>query len=97
MRAPITCFALCVLASTGLLGATAFAAEPTAKPSRDDPDRIMCRRESVTGYLAMTKKVCMTRAQWAERTRNAQDVGQRMQEGGTVNSCGSADPNRAGC
>ena len=92
-------FAVLILAfcTVAVPAQIAQAAEAKATPSRDDPDRVICRREAVTGYLAMTKKVCMTRKEWAERTRNAQEVGQRMQEGGTINSCGSADPNRAGC
>ena len=99
MHAPALRFLLLALAFAVAAqpAQVAQASEARAKPSREDPDRVICRRESVTGYLAMNKKICMTRKEWAERTRNAQEVGQRMQEGGTINSCGSADPNRAGC
>ena len=99
MPAPALRLAILILAfgAATPMPQLAQASEAKAKPSRDDPDRVICRRESVTGYLAMTKKVCMTRTQWAERTRNAQEVGQAMQDGGRINSCGSADPNRAGC
>ena len=74
--------------------ATAEAA-PTAVPKvtdRNDPNFVVCRRESVTGSLAQTKKICMTRAEWAARTRNSQEGAQAMQNSGHVNSCGSGQP-----
>jgi hypothetical protein len=77
-------------------GTILHAAEPApaAKPARDDPDKVICRREAVTGTLAQTRKVCMTRADWAARSRGAQEAGQQMQQQGLVNSCGATEPGR---
>jgi hypothetical protein len=84
--------ALCALALALPLSAMAETTAATPKPDRDDPNKVICRRESVTGSLAQTRKVCMTRADWAARSRGAQEAGQRMQEAGRVNSCGSSNP-----
>ncbi len=68
---------------------------PSVKLDRNDPNYVICRRESVTGSLVQTNKVCLTRAQWAERTRESQAVGQDMQDRSRINSCGSSAP--GGC
>lgn len=74
----------------------AMAADPTAdeqaKLPRNHPDRVVCRREEVTGSLAQTKKVCMKNSDWARRSRAAQDAGNDMQQRGNVNSCGATAP-----
>ncbi len=72
----------------------ALAETPAPKPqlSRDDPNRVICRREAITGSLSQTRKVCMTRADWAARTRDAQAMGTELQERGRINSCGSTTP-----
>ncbi|UVO54923.1 hypothetical protein [Sphingomonas sp. SUN039] len=80
-----------------LLPATLVAETKTATPAakgRDDPDRVICRRESITGSLVQTRKVCMTRADWIARSRGAQEAGQQMQDAGRINSCGATEPGR---
>ena len=58
---------------------------------RNDPNYVICRRQSVTGYYSVTKKVCRTRAEWILESRNAQDAGRGLQDSGLVNSCSAAD------
>jgi len=41
----------------------------TEKPA-DDPNRVICKSEEVTGARFL-RKVCMTRAQWTERQQQA--------------------------
>lgn len=55
-----------------------------------DMKKVICRREQVTGSLAGTRKICMTRGDWIASTRDHQDVAQRMQDAGHINPCGSA-------
>lgn len=95
MTRRLLALALAVTAS-GVVPFAAYANTKDAKPklSRDDPNYVICRREAVTGSLAQTRKVCMTRAEWVERSRGAQETGQRMQEAGLVNSCGASEPGR---
>ena len=47
-----------------LAGAPAAAAEPSKKA---DPNEIVCEKQEVVGSRLAVKKVCLTRAQWAEQ------------------------------
>ena len=40
---------------------------PAAAQSRNDPNKIICETQEVIGSRLATKRVCATRAQWAER------------------------------
>lgn len=63
----------------GLLQAAAPAAADAAKPA-DDPNRLICKRETPVGSMIASRKVCLTRSQWAERTRNGHETARRMVE-----------------
>lgn len=81
--------ALTLLAVPVSVGAETPAPKVT---DRNDPNYVICRRESVTGSLAQERKVCMTRAQWAARASGNQDAAQAMQDKGRISSCGSGQP-----
>jgi invasion protein IalB len=50
---------------------------PQAKAS--DPNEVVCEKQEETGSRLVSKRVCMTRAQWAEQRRlNRQDI-EKMQ------------------
>jgi hypothetical protein len=89
MRTQRLKLSLAALLCWSATGTILHAAEPApaAKPTRDDPNKVICRRETVTGSYAQTRKVCMTRAEWIERTRDAQAFGTDLQERGRINSC----------
>lgn len=59
------------------------AATPAPKPagikSASDPNKIICEKEDTLGSRLQAHKICMTRAQWAERRRNDRDVVDRSQ------------------
>jgi len=61
------------------------ASQPSApaasKPAdaADDPNKVICRREEVTGSH-FERRVCMTRAQWDQQTRAAQRLEQQIHE-----------------
>lgn len=72
-----------VIAAT--LGAAAqLMAEPAAKPKKGDPNEIVCEKITAIGTRLATKRVCATRAEWAEKRkldREAVDQAQRSANG----------------
>ena len=55
------------LAAAGL-AAAGFAAEPTPAPKKGkDPNERICETQGVVGSRLATRRVCATRAEWAER------------------------------
>jgi len=63
-----TAAAAIVAASLLSLVATTSAAQESAKPkAARDPNQIVCKKEEVLGSRLQTRKVCMTRAEWAEQ------------------------------
>ena len=64
--------------------AQAPAAEPptqaqtNAKPA-NDPNEVICEKQEVTGSRLGGKRVCMTRAQWADRKLQDQQELTRVQ------------------
>ncbi len=45
----------------------------------DDPDRVICHKEAMTGSR-FEKRICMTRAQWDEQQRQTADFERRLGE-----------------
>ena len=46
--------------------------EPTPQPAAapenpNDPDKVICKREQMTGTRVATQKICMTRREWEQR------------------------------
>lgn len=58
---------------TMLLSAAPALAQTQApqpsKPSKTDPNRIVCEKVEQIGSRLATKRICMTAAQWAEKRR----------------------------
>ncbi|MDP5277668.1 hypothetical protein Q9Q95_01925 [Sphingomonas sp. DG1-23] len=72
-----------------LAGASLAAAQEGAKPKTRDPNEVICKKEEVLGSRLQSRKVCMTRAQWAEqRALDRQNV-----ERSQTNTC----QRQAGC
>ena len=72
------------LASLILVGAAMAVTQPaSAKDSpkkSKDPNEVVCEKQTMVGSRLATRKVCATRAEWAERRRldkEAIDQGQR--------------------
>ena len=66
-----------------------LAADPVKVPATSDPNKVRCKRESVTGSLAGSKKECHTEAEWHELAAQARSDTLQMQtaasRGGTGN------------
>ncbi len=56
----------------------------------DDPNKVICRREEVTGSH-FERRVCMTRAAWQRQTEEAQRMEQQLHEQAATNG-GSTPP-----
>jgi hypothetical protein len=63
------------------------AQQPAAKGP--DPNEVVCQRIEETGSRIASKRVCMTRSQWADQERTDQQEIQRVQtqRGCTKNGC----------
>ena len=84
--------ALWTVAAIVSLSTNNLAAQSTApKPKKGDPNEIVCEKVEVIGSRLAVKKVCGTRAEWAEKRKQDRDVvdqAQRAANGpcATVNS-----------
>lgn len=47
--------------------ATTQAAQPATARAAQDPNEVICQKQEETGSRLVKKKVCMTRAEWADR------------------------------
>lgn len=45
-------------------------------------NKLVCRQESVTNTRLKSRKICLTQAQWAERSDNAKDAFRDTMKGG---------------
>lgn len=70
------------------LSAAAVAADPAApapaeaskpKPKKGDPNEVVCEKQEVLGSRLATRKVCMTRAEWADVRRQDRQAVERVQ------------------
>lgn len=90
--------AIGVLAMGGFAtGSVAIAAEPTQNAPVDpknDPDKVVCKSEKMTGSRTKTRRICMTRAEWdnlASRTKRGMDDFNRSAAGGANSSFNTAN------
>ena len=57
------------------LSTPALAADPASGRAAKDPNEVVCEKQEVVGSRLATKRVCRTRAQWAElRAQDRQDL-----------------------
>ena len=81
------------IAATALIATGALAQVRTTVADRpegptNDPDQIVCVRETITGSRLGAQRVCRTRAEWAEYRAQARLVAERVQMFKT--SCGDS-------
>ena len=58
-----------MLLGGAMLATSPVAAEPSGKKKTTDPNEVVCRKEEILGSRLASRKVCKTRAEWAEETR----------------------------
>ena len=67
-----------------ILSGTASTAAPSGSPAADkNPNEIVCEKQMVIGSRLASKNKCLTRAQWAEQRRVANETVDGMQRGGS--------------
>jgi predicted secreted protein len=60
--------AAALLASTPAAAETAAAAAPaTGQKAADPNNEVVCEKQEITGSRLGTRRICLTRAKWAER------------------------------
>ena len=63
-----------------LLSTPAIAQSPPAtQRSGPDPNEVVCEKVEVIGSRLQTKRVCMTRAEWADRRKEDREYLERRQ------------------
>ena len=68
------------------LPTSVFVQGPSAQPAAaaadtaEDPNKLICRREVPVGSLIASRKMCLTKAHWAERERIGAEVARKMVE-----------------
>ncbi|NIJ39630.1 hypothetical protein FHR22_004382 [Sphingopyxis panaciterrae] len=82
---------LAALLACAAIPAATLAADPapagaaTAKPKAvagkkgTDPNEVVCRKEEVLGSRLQTRRVCMTRSEWADARNDTRGVIERAQ------------------
>ncbi len=76
----LTLAAILALSSTAFLaGGSAGSAETRKTEVNGDPNQIVCVREDVVGSRVATRRVCRTRAEWAEHQQQTRQVIERVQ------------------
>ena len=77
---------ICASVSVALIAAPAIAQAPAAVPAqtqttakKDDPNEKICVKEESTGSRLGAKRICMTRAEWADRKLQDQQELTRVQ------------------
>ena len=86
-----------LIAAGMLVGSTmavAQGAQPPQTPQQsaqpaENPNEVVCEKHEVTGSRIATKRVCMTRAQWAEQKHEDRMEIEKVQtqRGCTKNGC----------
>lgn len=55
---------LCLSVATGLI---VVAGAQSREREKRDPNEMVCEKQTVLGSRLATRRICMTRSQWAER------------------------------
>ena len=98
MRALYACLGLVVM--TGI--AAPGPSQEAPKPIKGDPNEIVCEKITAIGSRVATKRVCATRAEWAEKRKldkEAIEQAQRMGNGPcqTTGSSSGSGTGRPAC
>ena len=77
-------------AMTLMLTVAATAEKPSSdqKKQKRDPNEVVCENVGVLGSRLAVKRVCMTRAQWAEQRRSDRELVDRSQLNGCMRNSG---------
>lgn len=77
------------LGALGVMAAAMFAAPAVAgdsaasKAKKGDPNEVVCEKQEVLGSRLAVKRICKTRAEWAEQRRADREMVDKTQMGAT--------------
>lgn len=77
-------------AAMAMFSAMPAMAESSSPPKKiaKDPNEVVCEKQEVLGSRVATKKVCMTRAEWAEKRRvERQEIDRAQTARGSCDGC----------
>lgn len=77
-----------VAASLLSLFATSATAREDSKRKAPDPNEVICKKEDVLGSRLQSRKVCRTRAEWAEQRQIDRHNVERSQTGSCQRQAG---------
>jgi hypothetical protein len=69
---------------------TAQASHQADKSGNDDPDRLICHNQAITGSR-FTKRICMKRSDWSEQERRTEEQTRTFGSSAALNA-GMATP-----
>jgi len=85
----VALFVAVPLAAQAPVEPAAGSGTTTASPRPErDPNEMICERQEVTGSRLGSRRVCMTRAQWAQQRRDSKDLVDRSQLGSCLRQAG---------
>ncbi len=62
-----------------MIGTPALADKPSPHQKAPDPNEVICEKQEVVGSRLQTRRVCRTRAEWADLRLQDQQVIDRIQ------------------
>ena len=71
--------ALAAVIIATMIGAPAMADQPSPHQKAPDPNEVICEKQEVIGSRLQTKRVCRTRAEWADLRLQDQQAIDRVQ------------------
>lgn len=81
-------YAALAAAAAMLTAMPAVAGDDDQAKKGKDPNQIVCEKQEVLGSRVATKKVCMTRAEWAERRQlERQEIDRAQTARGSCEGC----------
>ena len=86
----------CIFGALAIAAAAPAAGEDAARMAKD-PDQKVCEDITIVGSRLAVKRVCATRAQWAEKRRRDRElVDQAQKSPCVVTSSGTGSPSCGG-
>lgn len=78
---------IAAVSSSAVAQSTPQTQQPAASKT-PDPNEVVCEKEQDSSSRIVTKRVCMTRAQWAEQRRlNRQDIEKMQTQRPCIDRC----------
>ena len=78
-------FKLLIITALAMSAAAPALARPQTEKKPQDPNRVICRTNTVTGSRLATQKTCLTAPEWDRLEHDQREVVERVQSLRTTN------------